>query len=232
MNLPMRVDAETLIKLWKEIFNIYSFNNPEYNIASLHLVIGTLLKHCRVKRHGTPTDPRISILYLKPSFSGGSAGYDLIAKVLRRLELKSQKITDTTDAGLIGSIDQHGNFTKGVLDKSVSDMVYWGEASMLFNRNLPPHQKKTINYFQMALNPIDSEESHFEKPMRGGIVTCDVEASLLAVSFPPSELDERILISGLLQRMLFIFKTIDLDGRLSNVKEDINRYGTSVTSII
>lgn len=116
--------------------------------------------------------------------------------------------------------------TKGVLDRSVSDMLYWGEASMLFNKNLPAHQKKTINYLQMALNPIDSEESHFEKPMRGGIVTCDVEASLLAVSFPPPELDEHILISGLVQRTLFIPKTIDLDGRLSNVKEDIDKYGT------
>lgn len=85
---PMKVDSESLIKLWKEIFNIYSFNNPEYNIASLHLVIGVMLKHCRVKRHGIDTDPRISILYLKPSFSGGSAGYDFLAKILHELQLK------------------------------------------------------------------------------------------------------------------------------------------------
>jgi hypothetical protein len=222
----------SLIELWDETFSVYSFNNPEYSRACLHLTIGTLLKDCRIRREGTKTDPRISVLYLKPTFSGGSAGFDMVAKIFRDLELKPQKITDATDAALIGSIEKGGDGNpvqiKGILDKSLSDLVYWGEASILFNKKLPPHQQKTMNYIQMGLNPIDSEESKLRKPMRDGTVECDVEASLLMVTYPPKELDDQILSSGFIQRSLFIPKTLDLEGRLNNIKEDIKRYCSGI----
>lgn len=76
----------------------------------------------------------------------------------------------------------------------------------------------------MALNPIDSEESHFEKRMRNGTVRCDVEASALLVTFPPKELDDEMLITGSVQRFSFIPKTLSLDGRIDNILEDIDRY--------
>lgn len=218
-----------LIKLWDEIFEIYSFNNPEYSRACFHLVMGMILKNCRVDRDGTKTDPRISVLYIKPTFSGGSAAFDMVEMIAKKLNFNVNTITDATDAALIGSFEKDKDsdenvMKKGILDKSKSDLVYWGEAVVIFQKNAPTHSMKTRNYLQAALNPIDSVESKLKKDLVAGIVTCDVECSLLLVSYPPKELDDDVLYSGAVQRFLFIPKALTIDGRMENINEDINRY--------
>lgn len=226
------IDVLDLIKKWDKLFDIYSFNNQMYGKACLHLLIGRTLINCRIKRVGTKTDPRISVLYLKPTFSGGSAGYDLVAKISREIGLKLQKIMDSSDAALIGSIEKHRNEdgeneveeTKGILDKSVSDIIYWAEPSSLFKKNLPPYQAKTLNYIQMALNPIDSEESKLEKPLKGGIVHCDCEASLMLVSYPPAEIDEVVLNGGFLHRYCFMVQSLNAKERGQNAIRDTQTF--------
>jgi hypothetical protein len=170
-NKVMPKDVLDILKQWDTLFSFYSYNNPEYSRACLHLIIGQMMRNCRIKRSGTWTDPRISILYLKPTFSGGSAGYDLVAKVGRELGLMVETVADTSDAALIGTTEKQknedGEFEvveiKGLLDKTKSHIVYWGEPSMMFKKNLPPFQVKLRNYIQMALNPMDSEESKISK---------------------------------------------------------------------
>lgn len=218
-----------LTALWGEIFEIYSFNNPEYSIACFHLVMGMVLKKCRIDRDGTNTDPRISVLYIKPTFSGGSAGFDMVSLIAKKLNFHVNKITDASDAALIGSFEKDKDtdesiVKRGILDKSVSDLVYWGEASVIFQKNLPTHSMKTRNYLQAALNPIDSEESKLEKELKDGKIICEVQCSLLLVTFPPRELDDDILYSGAVQRFCFIPKALNIDGRMANIDEDIKRY--------
>ncbi len=218
-----------LVKLWSEVFEIYSFNNPEYSRACFHLVMGMILKNCRIDRDGTKTDPRMSVLYIKPTFSGGSAGFDMVSLISKGLKFNVNTITDATDAALIGSFDfddvlKCPIMKKGILDKSISDLVYWGESSIIFQKNLPSHSMKTRNYLQAALNPIDSEESKLKKDLKDGIITCEVECSLLLVTFPPKELDDDILYSGAVQRFCFIPKALNIDGRMENINEDIKRY--------
>ena len=227
--LDIKGDMANLLNLWGEIFEIYSFNNPEYSRACLHLVLGMILKRCRIDRDGTKTDPRISVLYIKPTFSGGSAAFDMVKMISERLSFNVNTITDATDAALIGTFEQIGEskepiMKKGILDKSKSDLVYWGEAVIVFQKNGPTHSMKTRNYLQAALNPIDSVESKLKKDLVAGIVTCDVECSLLLVSYPPKELDDDLLYSGAVQRFLFIPKALTIDKRMENINEDIKRY--------
>lgn len=222
-------DIAELINLWSEIFEIYSFNNPEYARSCFHLVMGMILKNCRIDRDGTKTDPRISVLYIKPTFSGGSAGFDMVSMIATKLNYKVNPITDASDAALIGSFEYDDSIKcnimkKGILDKSKSDLIYWGEAVIIFQKNLPTHSMKTRNYLQAALNPIDSVESKLKKELKDGIITCDVECSLLLVTYPPKELDDDILYSGAVQRFLFIPKALNIDGRIENINEDIKRY--------
>ncbi len=227
--LKLEGNIADLTALWSEIFEIYSFNNPEYSIACFHLVMGMVLKKCRIDRDGTKTDPRISVLYIKPTFSGGSAGFDMVSLIAKKLNFHVNKITDASDAALIGSFekDEDSNenvMRRGILDKSVSDLVYWGEASIIFQKNLPTHSMKTRNYLQAALNPIDSEESKLEKELKDGKIICEVQCSLLLVTFPPRELDDDILYAGAVQRFCFIPKALNIDGRMENINEDIKRY--------
>lgn len=227
--LELQKDVANLTQLWDNIFEIYSFNNPEYARACFHLVMGMVLKKCRVDRDGTKTDPRISVLYIKPTFSGGSAGFDMVEMISKKLDFNVNPITDASDAALIGSFEYDESvkcsiMKKGVLDKSKSDLIYWGEASIIFQKNLPTHSMKTRNYLQAALNPIDSVESKLKKELKDGIITCDVECSLLLVTFPPRELDDDILYSGAVQRFLFIPKALNIEGRMKNINEDIKRY--------
>jgi len=227
--LKLEGNIADLTKLWSEIFEIYSFNNPEYSIACFHLVMGMILKKCRIDRDGTKTDPRISVLYIKPTFSGGSAGFDVVSLIAKKLKFHVNKITDASDAALIGSFEQDKEskenvMKRGILDKSVSDLVYWGEASIIFQKNLPTHSMKTRNYLQAALNPIDSEESKLEKELKDGKIICEVQCSLLLVTFPPRELDDDILYAGAVQRFCFIPKALNIDDRMENINEDIKRY--------
>lgn len=223
--------AANLIDLWDEIFNIYSFNNPEYSRACFHMMLGIILRKCRIERDGVKTDPRISVLYLKPTHSGGSAGYDMVALIAEKLGYKVKMVTEATDAALIGTWvknkDEEWEFQPGILDKSQSDLVYWPESGTIFQKNFSPHSMKTRNFIQMGLNPIDSKESKFEKTLVAGggkPIICNVEASLLLVTFPPKELDDEMLKAGTLQRFCFVPKTLDLDERLKNIKEDSRRY--------
>ncbi len=237
-----------LPNLWKETFNIYSFNNPEYNIACFHLVMGQLLKNnCCIQRQGIETDPRISILYLKPTFSGGSAGYDFIALIFDRLGLKANSILDSSDAALIGSLrkettlinegtDEEKKETvyindKGLLDKSISDLTEYDECSWIFNPHLPPYQEKVRNVIQMALNPIGSKSSKIIRVLKHGTITCEVECSLLLITYPPKNISLELLHSGFTQRFLTIPKTIDLDERMKNIETDIDRYKTDTKDL-
>lgn len=227
--LDKKGNIADLITLWSEIFEIYSFNNPEYSRSCFHLIMGMILKKCRIDRDGTKTDPRISVLYIKPTFSGGSAAFDMVEMTAKKLNFNVNTITDATDAALIGTFEQDGDskepmMKKGILDKSKSDLVYWGEAVVIFQKNAPTHSMKTRNYLQAALNPIDSVESKLKKDLVAGVVTCDVECSLLLVTYPPKELDDDILYSGAVQRFLFIPKALTIDGRMKNIDEDIKRY--------
>lgn len=231
-NSADRNSGQNIIELWDKVFSCYSFNNPEYGRACLHLTMGALFRDCRIQRSGVSTDPRISIMYLKPSFSGGSAGYDMVAVIFEGLGLLANKLTDASDTALIGSIewkeDEKGGAVpvvrKGLLDKEKSHLIYWGEASILFNKKLPPYQQKLMNYIQAGLNPIDSEESKLKRELKDGSITCNVETSVLMVTYPPKELDDGILMSGFIQRVFLIPKTLDLDGRYENICDDIDRY--------
>lgn len=230
---PLPQDVLDILKKWDELFQFYSFNNPEYSRACLHLLIGQIIRESRIRRSGTWTDPRISVLYLKPTFSGGSAGYDVVAKVGRILGLMVETIADTSDAALIGTVEKQKDDAtgemetveiKGLMDKSKSNIVYWGEPSMMFKKNLPPFQVKLRNYIQMALNPIDSEESKITKILKYGVSHCDCECSLMLVTFNPTEIDDEILKSGFLQRFCMISKFLDANGRGANAIMDANSY--------
>ncbi len=234
-NIPK--DILPIIKNWDNLFSVYSFNNPEYSRASLHLLLGQITKKCRIFKSGRYTDPRISILYFKPTFSGGSAGYDIVDEIGREIGLKINTVADASDAALIGSADRTKNeeteeyeieYNPGLLDKNISDIIYWGEPSTLFKKNLPEYQVKILNYIQMALNPMDSTESSLSKELKGIHINCKCEGSVVLVTYPPEEINETVLKGGFIHRFLFMCRHLTGNERAANAMADIKGYFSTI----
>ena len=121
-------------------------------------------------------------------------------------------VTDYTDSVLIGGykevIDDDNNKVmerhSGLLEGS--GLAHWDEFeySGIFKQS--QHQEKAIVYLNTLMNSLSGESWIISKALSsfgdGGIMECFCERSVLAMTYPPSNLNEVMAEKGVLQRML------------------------------
>jgi len=221
-------DILDIIQSWDKLFRTYSNNNPEYSRISLHLLIGQCIINSRMERLGLNLDPRISIMYFKPSGTGGSSGFNIVADVADALQLKCNVVASATDAAMIGSVDEEDNETgekevvqiKGLLDRSKSNIIYWQEPEGLFEKNQNQHEGNIRRYIQSGLNLIEDRESKLNRDMKYGQVIAECEASIILATVKPQSISDKVIDSGFMQRFCFINKVIDIQERALNAMWD------------
>ncbi len=222
------------INNYSKIFNSFSYNNTLYGLGTAHLITGRLIMPRLLDFGYRKIDGRTSLTFLKPTFSGGSSGYNLVYRICKDIGVHIKSLDEATDAALSGTIkktidDETGEelfeAVGGLLGDTGTDIIYFDEASTLFMKNPPQHQAKLKNLLQKALNPYLDPTSFIRKKLARGEIETIPHQSLYLVSFFPENLDEGIVKTGFLQRSVTIAKHHNIEERLKNIYVDIDLLG-------
>lgn len=216
---------------WVDVFTTdYSYRNKLYGKGALHVILGRCLVNQRIKKRGSLTSPRISMFYLQGPSSGKSSGYAMIYEVLDALGITIKSPDETTDAALIGTVekevDEHGNETweeqPGIL--SEAEVFHFDEASVIINPK--KYQENMMTYLQKALNAVGSEQNKITKKLaHGEEITVQPNCSLLLTSYMPDGIEDTVLNTGFLQRMLTIPRNLSIEDRMEQTEQDIQALG-------
>tara|TARA_R110002012_G_scaffold123379_3_gene273847 strand:- start:3073 stop:4617 length:1545 start_codon:yes stop_codon:yes gene_type:complete len=172
-------------------------------------------------------------------------------------------VTDYTDSVLIGGYekvmqterDNEGNERQtglweserrpGILEGS--GLAHWDEFeySGIFNQS--SHKEQAIVYLNTLMNSLSGESWIISKALAsysGEVMECFCERSVLAMTYPPSNLNEIIAEKGVLQRMLLYVwevpefiqhkmreEQIDKAGTIEEVNQPIDRYADALFNL-
>ena len=222
---------QEFVDAWVDTFTTdYSYNNPTYARAVLHVIMGRILLNQRIIKRGSETAPRISMFYLQGPSSGKSSAYPMIYEVMNELGIEIMSPDELSDAALIGTIeqevDEEGNTTwtdsEGIL--ADTEVFHFDEASILINPK--KYQQNMMTYLQKALNPIGSEQNKITKQLaHGNEITVRPNCSLLLTSYMPEGIEDTVLNTGFLQRMIVVPRELTIEDRLDQVQQDIQALG-------
>lgn len=206
-----------------EIFELYSFGNVYYGRLTAHALLGQILKTCKIYFGPIFIDPRISIFIIQPSGTGKSTPWDFVNRVGTEGGIKVSDIDETSDAALVGTIEEQEvvdsetkrkytayNKVTGLLGNA--DLLHYDEGSMLLN--LRPYSSNTLTWFQKALNPIGSHSNICARKLaHGKIVEVAPTCSLVITSHPVEGVMEQILNKGFFQRVVLYPRSIPINER-------------------
>ena len=222
---------QEFVNAWTNVFTRdYSYENELYGQGALHVILGRCLINQRIVKRGSTTAPRISMFYLQGPSSGKSSGYSMIYDVMDALGIQIMSPDETTDAALVGTvekeIDEEGNETweeqEGIL--SETEVFHFDEASVLINPK--KYQANMMTYLQKALNAIGSEQNKITKKLaHGEEISIRPNCSLLLTSYMPEGIEDTVLNTGFLQRMIVIPRDLTIEERVSQTTQDIDALG-------
>lgn len=221
---------QEFVDAWVNVFTTdYSYKNPTYARAVLHVILGRCLINQKIMKRGSETTPRVSLFYLQGASSGKSSAYPMVYEVMNELGITVESPDEPTDAALVGTIeqttDEEGNVvyetTEGVLGNA--EVVHFDEGSMLINPK--KYQKNMMTFFQKALNPIGSEQNEITRELAHGEITVRPNCSLLLTSYMPKDIVDTVLNTGFLQRMIVVPRELTIEDRVEQTMEDIEALG-------
>ena len=218
---------EEFISKFKDMFLEHSYNNHLFAFLALHLILGRCTWQVRIPKKRLWIDSRISLWYLAPPSSGKSTPYDFISNILTNISDTEgiQDVDDTSDAVLIGYDDEDGDRVLGILDKG--GVVHWDEAAMLLGTT--QYAEKTKGFLQKTLNPIGSETNTCSRNFKNSPISINPYCSLYLTSYIPDNIVEKVLGTGMLQRLLCLPKDVTTEDRKRNAYTDIDFLGTEPT---
>jgi len=217
--------GEKLIQDYLDVFNTYSFKNELYGRMSLHVLLGQALKNVYYRMGSRVIDIRLHLLLIKPQGTGKGAGYGFVERIANELELNFQSLTESTDAGLVGTTEQQNKQTvivPGLLQ--TADIVGMEEASVIFDYT-SEFSKKNMTYMQITMNPLQDSSCRITKKLGAEMIDFKPHASFILMSYPPDKLVDKIVKTGFLDRTVAVFEDVTLADRLEVIKkmsENIN----------
>jgi len=209
--------GKTLINDYVDLFTKeYSFRNVEYARISFHVILGQLLKKIFFRQGGRFIDIRTHLLLFQPSGTGKGAGYSLIVKILKELDMNVVSFSESTSAGLIGTYDHFDDVQNKWIMKEgellKADVIAMEEAGTLFD-NINQYTSMNMTYMQQTMNSIYDESSKLEKILGGGKIEKKSHASFLLMSYLPQNIYEVLINRGFIQRMTVLWRNINFDER-------------------
>ena len=211
--------GDDLINAYLDVFNSYSFKNKLYGKISLHVILGqALCKNICYEMGSRRIDPRVHLLLIKPQGTGKGAGYDFVDKISKRIGLNFKSLTESTDAGLIGTLEKDGSNTvivPGLLQDA--DIVGMEEASVLFDYT-SEFSKKNMTYMQITMNALEGSSCRISKKLGSELIEFKPHASFVLLTYPPDKLVDKLLKTGFIDRVIPIFEDVTLADRLEVIK--------------
>lgn len=213
-----------------EQFIIYFNTKSKYNqlFARLagHVIIGQLCKQIKIPQENYYDDNRVHLFLIQRSGTGKSAGSDAFLTIVGVLGQSVHSMDDFSDASVAGTVVENDD-TDEVEERAgflgANDYVHADEASTLFDPT--KHQSKTLIFIQKACNPIGSPGNVINRSLSAGSVETTSETSFLLTTFPPERRREveAILNSGIMQRMLFFPRSLDMQTKRAMAREVVKQ---------
>jgi hypothetical protein len=231
------VNKNDLMKQWFDTFESFSYNNPFYNIISLHVILGQLLKDIKIYKGSSREDARASQFYMQEASSGKSRPLDFLVSVAKQLGLNViSNFTKVSDTYLGGSYseteDEEGRKKLKIFYGKLNDvdLIYWDEGETLFYQT--EFSKFTLNLFDTALNPLGSVSNEVRIGLKAGLqegeIVYNPHCSLSITSYEPENLKRMLVRKGFFQRIFFYPREMSLDLRLLNARKDAELVGSKV----
>ena len=236
--------GKALIDRYVELFERRVKKQPDFAELTLHILIGQLpsIKKMRIIVGENEIDLRISGCFFKPSGSGGGRGFNFMARIAKEIESNFRIVTEITDAALIGTSDEVKGYSpekkgmvtekrieRGALDPRHNppiNIIAMSEADLLFSGTRSEYKKNAMLYYQIALNPMGTEDNHLAKKLgRGMWIDCYPNISLMLMSYPPDNWLVTIVKRGFLQRMIIIYNEFSTEDRIEVAKTLTNLIG-------
>jgi len=221
-------EADIVIDDYIDVFSSYSFKNLLYGKVSLHVILGQILSNKICYKMGSRIiDPRIHMFLIKPQGTGKGSGYGFVERFTGDLSMDFQKLTESTDAGLAGTIKYNKKSGKEEIIEGLlksADILGMEEASVLLDFT-SEFSKKNMTYMQITMNPLEDSSCFISKKLGSELIEFKPHASFILMSYPPDNLVEKILKTGFFDRLVPIFEDVTLEDRLDTIRrmsENIN----------
>ena len=218
--------------LFVQKFCNYSINNRLYARAVFHVIFGQLCVMNPATKFityegGSKLDLRTHLFLLMPLRSGKGKPLPYIKNVCVALGLKVKELTSYSAEALIGRIDEDVDpktgkrvvRTKhGVIDPHLGyNLVVMKEGKGIINAKSKEYTADAPRYICEACDPIGDNtvsKDQVGKDTLEIVPTC----SFLFMTFPPEQLTDFILDSGVLQRFITMIPDKSFDSRISDIK--------------
>jgi len=213
--------GDKLIEDYLSTFGNYSFRNELYGKISLHVILGQALKNVYYRMGSRKIDIRVNLLFIKPQGTGKGAGYGFVEKMSKNLDLEFKSLTESTDAGLVGTLEYDKSTKQSVPVYGLlkdADIIGMEEASVLFDFS-NEFSKKNMTYMQITMNPLSDSSCHISKKLGTEMIEFKPHASFVLMSYPPDKLADKILKTGFVDRVIPVFEDVTIEDRLSVIKQ-------------
>ena len=165
-------------------------------------------------------------MVIQPSGTGKGAGFSIPIKLCNELGLKVVTLTQTSDAGAIGSYGQFDTevnvqrMTEGTFMNA--DIITMEEASTLFDF-VSEVSEMTLTYFQINMNSLWDESDRIGKNLAKGSIDFKSHFSSLLTTYKPKHIYSAFVSRGFLQRMVLIPRDIDFEWRRKVLDIAVNK---------
>ena len=213
--------GDKLIQDYMEIFNTYSIANEAYGKISFHVILGQALRQIHFAVGSRKIDIRVHLLLIKPQGTGKGAGYTFVERISKDLDLRFQSLTESTDAGLVGTVVYDPATKQNVVVPGLlhsADIVGMEEASVLFDY-ANEFSKKNMTYMQQAMNPLWDASNTITKKLGTETIEIHPHASFVLTTYPPDRLVDKLLKTGFVDRVIPIFEDVTLADRLAVIRK-------------
>jgi len=206
-------DGSKFLRQYVERFSTVSFFNEYAGLLSYYYILAaSLAPYVRIPIHGSFIDCRLHVFWIQPARSGKSIAYEFMSKILKLLEIDTEKFSAGSDSRLIGSVEtiqklnDKGKPTGEVENKIIPGLLngyktlLFDEASILLNDKKAYFSDKIL-FLQQSMAPIGSETNVLVNHLKGASVHTPSGISLWATTFPPKDIMAHVLDKGFFQRV-------------------------------
>lgn len=242
--LPQKIegDFDSIYEVWHRLFEMYTWNNEIYHKLLFHALLGQVFKYISIRKGGIELDGRISFLLIQDQGTGKNTPFIPFKKICEEIDnsirsvpinkngnnfvsdIRVSSLDEFSESAVIGSktkvfdpakkkFDEYEN--KGILDKSVSDVVAVKEARVLFNDSRVKNTN-ILQYFNIALEPFWDEGNVIKKHLNSGEIICTSEASTIMTTYPMN-FEIETLSTGIFRRLLVCYKEVKLSEKEENL---------------
>lgn len=227
-------------------YSHFQWNTPYIGQATMHLIAGQIpsIKNMKIQMDANYLDTRLHLNWFQQQGTGKGRGYNFVGMICRGIGVNMKPIVEFTDAGLVGGFTEQKNynpktksyevekiFVPGVLHPSYgANIVASNEASVLFDSKGSRYRQNSLNYFQIVMNTLGTDDNCLPKDVLGGNENVHSDVSLFMSSYIPERLLDVFMKSGYMSRCLTIINDVKFEDRLKammHASDNFNKRSTS-----